>query len=101
MSKWHLSGLLYTRLSSNHFSRSFEDFFKDDIKSSILSETAYGVVSSAYIVISVLFNVKNKSARNMLNTRGPKIEPCGAPNSISCYKLYESFTRTRSFLFDK
>ena len=45
-------------------------------------------------------NVKNKSARNLLNKRGPKIKPCGTPNSISC-KLYELFTRTLCFLFDK
>ena len=27
-SKWHLSGLLFMRLSSNHLSRSFEGFLK-------------------------------------------------------------------------
>ena len=89
------------RLSSNHLSSSFEDFSKDDIKSSVLPEIAYGVISSAQFVNSVLSNVKNKSARNMLNKRGPKIELCGTPNSISCQKLYESFTRTLCFLFDK
>ena len=34
-------------LSSNHLTRSFEDFFKDAIKSSVVSETAYVLVSSA------------------------------------------------------
>ena len=37
----------------------------------------------------------------MSNNRGSKIEPCGIPNSISCHKLYELFTHTPCFLFDK
>ena len=91
------------RLSSNHLGRSFEDFSKDAIESSILSEIAYGVVSYVQFAISVLFKfkVKNKSARNMLNKKGPKIEPCGTPNNISCHELFESFTLTVCFLFDK
>ena len=36
----------------------------------------------------------------MLNKRRPKIEPCGTSKSISCHKPYESFTRTRCFLFE-
>ena len=51
--------------------------------------------------MSASFNIKNKPARNMLNKRGPKIEPCSTPNSISCHKLHESFTRTGYFLFHK
>ena len=35
----------------------------------------------------------------MLNKRGLKIELCDTPNTISCQKLYESFTRTLCFLF--
>ena len=89
------------RLSSNHLGRSFEDFSKDAIESSILSDIAYGVVPYVQFAISVLFKVKNKSARNMLNKRGPKIEPCDTPNSISCHELFESFTLTVCFLFDK
>ena len=43
---WHLSGLLFMRLLSNHLSKSFDDFSKSAIKSSIFSETSYGVVWS-------------------------------------------------------
>ena len=32
-------------LSSNHLTRSFEDFAKDAVKSSVVSETAYVLVS--------------------------------------------------------
>ena len=88
------------RLLSNYLSKCFEDFIKDPIKSSILSETAYGVVASAQFAVFVLFNVKNK---NMLNKRGPKIESCDTPNNVSYHKPYESFTRTLLYrvLFDK
>ena len=35
----------------------------------------------------------------MFNKRGPKIETCSTLNSISCQKLFESFTRNLCFLF--
>ena len=66
-SKWDLILLLFIS------TRSFEYFYKDAIKSSILSETAYSIVSSAYFGISVLFNIKNKSARILLNKKEAKL----------------------------
>ena len=42
------------RLSSQHLCRSIEDFSKDAIKSSILLETVYGVVSLAKFAITAL-----------------------------------------------
>ena len=64
------------------------------IKSFILLETAYDVVSTIKFAISILFNVNNKSAGSMLHKRVPKIKPCGfmPRNSISWHKLYKSFT---------
>ena len=73
--KWHLSRLLFMRLLWSHWSRSFEDFYKDSIKWSIVSGAVYGVVPFAWFSISVLFNVKNKSTRNMLNKRESKLSP--------------------------
>ena len=38
---------------------------------------------------------------NILNNRGPKIDPSGTPNNISLHKLYLSFIYTLFFLFGR
>ena len=45
--------------------------------------------------------MKNRSAKNLLNTNGPSIEPWGTPKSISNHVLYELFTLVLCFLSDK
>ena len=51
-------------------------FYRDSIKSSLLFADVNGVLSSAKLAISTSFKTKNKSARNILNKRGPlNIDP--------------------------
>ena len=45
--------------------------------------------------------MNNKSLGNMLNKRGPKIDPCGTPNKISSHELNPVFIFVFCFLFDK
>ena len=45
--------------------------------------------------------MKNKSQKNMLNKRGPKIDPCGHPNKISSHELNSDFILVLCFLFDE
>ena len=93
------------RLLLNHLSRFFEDFSKNPIKSSVLLEIIYGLKLSESFLMSVLFKIKRKSARNWLNKRRPRNEPWGTANSItksiSCDILYELFTCTLCFLYEK
>ena len=35
--------------------------------------------------------MKNKSHKNMLNKRGPKIDPCGTPNKTSSHEQNSEF----------
>ena len=65
------------RLVSNKVNKDFETFSNEATKLSISSIVAYGVLSSAQFAISMLFAMKNKSARKMLNKRGPIIDPWG------------------------
>ena len=37
----------------------------------------------------------------MLNNKGPNIEPCGTPNSISSHELYVKFILVLCFRLDK
>ena len=45
--------------------------------------------------------MKNKPHENMLNKRGPKIDPGGTPNKISSHELNSEFILVLCFLFDK
>ena len=45
--------------------------------------------------------MKNKSHKNMLNKRGPKIDPCGNLYKISSHGLNSEFIFVLCFLFDK
>ena len=73
--KCHLSGLPLNKLSLNHFSKLLDAFSRESIKSSILFADVNGALSSAKLAISTSFKTKNKSARNILNKRGPNIDP--------------------------
>ena len=42
----------------------------------------YGVLSSAWLAMSIPFAVKNKFAKKILNKSGPSIKPCGTPNIL-------------------
>ena len=57
-----------------------------------------GVLSSAYLVISRSGKNWNKSRRNMLNSNGPGMEPCGAPKD---HELYVPFNFTLCFCLVK
>ena len=37
------------------------------------------------------FIIRNRSHKNILNKRGPTIDPCGTPNRISSQELYSEF----------
>ena len=86
-SKWHLSALLFKRLFSNNSNKPLDACWRDVIRSSTLSTIMYGVLSSAELVISMLFTAKNKSAKKTLNRSGLSIEPCGTPKMISNHVL--------------
>ena len=55
------------RLFSNQVNKDFVAFSSGTIKLSISIAEAYGVSSSTNLAMSMLFRVKNKSARKMLN----------------------------------
>ena len=65
--RWHLLALLLMRLFSNQVNKDFVAFSSGTIKLSISIAEAYGVSSSTNLAMSMLFRVKNKSARKMLN----------------------------------
>ena len=65
--------------------------------STILAEK-YGVLSSAKFAISISLCIKNKSAKEMLNRRGQKIELGGTPNIIEYHSQYELLTLDLCFL---
>ena len=94
--KWHLPESAFIWLSANHWKRVFETLFslKMTLSKSLL--TKKGVLSS-----STLFIMKNKSHKNLLNKRGPKIAPCGSPSKISFHELNSEFIFVLCFLFDK
>ena len=45
--------------------------------------------------------MKNKLYKNMLNKRGPKIDPWGTSNKIFSHELNSEFILVLCFLFDK
>ena len=49
----------------------------------------------------MLLAMKNKSAKKMLQKRGPIIDPSVTPKTISLHVLYELFILVVCFLFNK
>ena len=49
----------------------------------------------------VLLIIQNKSQRKILNKKGPRINPCGAPNKNSFQKLYAKLILVLYFLFER
>ena len=95
--KWDFSGFGFRRLSVNHlnkvsdiFSRSCNTLFKFML-------VEWGVLLSASLVISRSGKNWKKSHKNMLNSNGPSMDPCGTPKIISDHKLHVSFNFTLCF----
>ena len=57
----------------------------------------WGLLSSAELAISRSEKNRNKSHRNMLNSNGPSMDPCGTPRIISDHELYVPFNFTLCF----
>ena len=51
--------------------------------------------------ISISLTIKNKSTENILNNKGPGIEPHGTPETISGHSLYDEFVLILCFLLDR
>ena len=81
--KWHLSALLFIRLSLSHLNNLVEVSSKD-LTSFILFALTYDVLSSAWLAISRSSLIKNKLIKKILNSKGPRIEPFGTPKTITC-----------------
>ena len=56
------------------------------------------MLSSAELHISDFFMEKNKSLINILNKRGPRIDPCGTPILISHQDLDDESVLVHCFL---
>ena len=61
-------------LLSNQANKDFEAYSNEAIKPYILLAVTYGVLSLAYFAISMLFTMKNKSARKNLHNRVPSTD---------------------------
>ena len=99
--KWHLSGLTLIWLSANYWKRVFEALCNSKMTSSKSLPTKKVVLLSAWLGKSASFIMKNKSHKNMLNKRSPKIDPWGTPNKISSHELNSKFIFVLCFLFAK
>ena len=74
---------------------------RDPTTSSTILAEKYGVLSSAKFAISISLCIKNKSAKEMLNRRGQKIELGGTLNIIEYHSQYELLTLDLCFLWDR
>ena len=99
--KVHLSALLFMRLLSNQVNIDFEASSNEAIKLSMPLTVAYGVLPSASFAISMLFRMKNKSAREMLNKKGPSSYLWRTLKAITIHVLYLLFILVPCFLFNK
>ena len=89
----NLSGVATMR--SNHFGTFSMSTSKHVTTSPMLSPEAYNVLSSAKLHVFD-FSVQNiRSFRNILNSKVPRIEPCGTPNETQrqSLKVVPIFTR--------
>ena len=71
---------------------------RDPTTSSTILAERYGVLSSAKFAISISLCIKKKSAKEMLNRRGQKIELGGTLNIIEYHSQYELLTLDLCFL---
>ena len=80
--KWLSLELAIKPFSWNHFNTLVTLDPKKFITSEKVCPQTQGVVSSTQLAKSVSLLIKNKSAINIINKMGPKINPCGTPKSI-------------------
>ena len=81
---WHLPGLTSIRLLVNQEKSLLAVNCNCLIMLGMSSAQENGAVSSA---ISKSSNLNKRSIKSMLNSNGPKIEPCGTPYSILLLSL--------------
>ena len=81
---WNFFGFATKLLFLNHFKTSIILDFKISFRNVrfLSSLYLYKVLSSAKLHISVVLKSRRKSFRNMLNSKGPKIDPWGIPLSM-------------------
>ena len=92
-SKWHVSGLPFIALFSNHSKRDFEDFSNWLVTYSGVFPMQYGLLLSAWLAKSVITK-KETSHKNILNKSNHSIDPCGTPIKTSNHELIWSFILT-------
>ena len=81
---WHLPGLTSIRLLVNQEKSLLAVNCNCLIMLGMSSAQENGAISSA---ISKSSNLNKRSIKSMLNSNGPKIEPCGTPYSILLLSL--------------
>ena len=82
-----ISGVCTMQFESNHFRKFSMSASKHFATSPMFSPEAYNILPSAKLHI-VYFSIHNiRSFINILNNKGPRIEPCGIPDEIKCRSL--------------
>ena len=88
------SGFTFRRVSVNYLNKVFVNFSRSCNTLFKVMLVEWGVLSSAWLVISRSRESWNKSHKNMLNSTGLSMEPCGIPKIISNHELYVPFSFT-------
>ena len=89
------------RLESNHFKTFSISTSKHVATSPMFSAEAYNVLSSAKLHICDFPMQSMRSFRNILNSKGPRIEPCDTLDETQRQSLKVVPNFTRCFLFDR
>ena len=83
----NFSGFAFMKLVFNQYKSLLASCFRFSNTVFKFAPQEYKVLSSAKLQISDFSMTKNKSFINMLNNKGPSMEPCGIPCLISDHLL--------------